>query len=170
MDSIRFGNKANTRIERNFFEIADKTVIVAGILRIEGSRLGFHLIGIPGIIQHAAVVKVDAVEGVQVNKIQVIRGGFSGRLKYILDDVRRGNQGRAHVEGVAVFDQLVGMAPDLFVLFDQGDLKSAGLKTNSRGQSPESGTDNHDLLLFTILFHNAYLANYPGESGDPDLF
>jgi hypothetical protein len=73
------------------------------------------------------IVEVDPVVGIEGDEVHIIRQSTAAGAKNGIDNLRRGNEARAHVEDVAPVLELVSTSPDLVSLLQKCDLHPCGL-------------------------------------------
>ena len=94
-----------------------------------------------------AVLKADPVERRHRHQRHVVGQLASAQLPQFLEQERRGDDGRAGVEGEAVLPVDVGAAAGRIELFQHGDAIALGAEPDRRRQSAEAAADHHRMRL-----------------------
>lgn len=107
---------------------------------------------------HEVVILIEIDRGFPFEKIPPLRSDgieldvvghlFASALEEIFEELRKGKDGGAEVEGVAVEFLDVEFPSDAFVFLEDLDFVSGGAERDGGGESAEAGTDDGYFLGF----------------------
>ena len=106
------------------------------------------LLLVVGVIEIGAVGPVEAVEGMDLHQLHVLRHVVPGQLPQLLQAGRIGDDGGAGVEGEAVALPVVAAAAGLVPPFHHGGLDAGGLQPDRQRQPAEARADHAGALAF----------------------
>ncbi len=127
----------------NGFALAHVALVAGYVGRREARDLGQHRRAIAAVVEGLAVVETDPVEGRDGAQVHVVGELAAAELPEILEEERRGDDGRARVEGEAVLPVDIGAAAGRIELFQDGDAIAARAKPDGCRETAEAAAD-HD--------------------------
>jgi len=99
----------------------------------------------PGpVVEPAAVREEESVEGAERHQGQVGRARAAGSRPEVVEELRGGDEGGAHVEGEARLAMLGGAAAEPGACLDQGHGVPGALQADRGGQAAEAAADDDD--------------------------
>ena len=102
-----------------------------------------HVFLVVGIIEVRAVVEADAIERVHRLQDDIVRQLLAAELPQLLEQIRRGDDGRAGVESETILAINVAAATRCIELFQHRDAIALRPQTNCCGETTETRAD-HD--------------------------
>ena len=137
-------------------------VALAGLHRGELSvEVAREILGIVAEIKHRAVFVEAAPLRVEAHEIEVVGHAPSAAADDAAHDLGHGDDGRPHVEGVALLGEDIHLAAEMAVLLDDGDIAVAAELGGEFGRCREAGksaADDDDALLHACTFSEAGFA------------
>ena len=117
--------------------------LVAGdIIGRELGDLGTHRRRITGVVEHFAVGETDAIERADRTQFDIVGQSPPAQFPQLLEQERRGDDGRAGVESEAVLPIDVGAASGRIELLQHRDAISACAKPHRCRQPAETAADD----------------------------
>ena len=136
--------------------VADEAVEATGILRRDARDLRPHGVEVRVAGQRLTVVEADLVEGVDRPQVHVIGQAPPGDLPQLLQQVGRGDDGRAGIEGEAVLAEDIGAAARAIQLLQHRHPVAAGAQPHRGGQPTKARADDHGMrsAIGVHVWHN----------------
>ncbi len=121
-------------------------------------RAGGVEIGAAG--HHRAVVEADAVEGIHRPQLHVVRHASAAQRPQFLEQIGRGDDGGAGIEGEAVLPEDIGTAAGRIELLHDRHAPAARAEPHRGGETAEAGADHHG--MGTRIAHGIEHVGSPG--------
>ena len=121
-------------------------------------RAGGIKIGAAG--HHRAVVEADAVEGVHRPQLHVVRHAAAAQRPQLLEQIGRGDDGGAGIEGEAILPEDIGAAAGGVELLHDRHPPAARAEPHRGGETAEAGADHNG--MGTRIAHRIEHVGSPG--------
>ena len=129
---------------RNMLLAGLHEALVAGhVARREARHLGAHGRRIAGVVEDLAAIEADPIERRHRAQVDIVGQRPAAQRPQLLEQERRGDDGRSGVEREAVLAKHVGPPAGGIELLQHGDAIAARTQTNRRRQPAEAAAD-HD--------------------------
>ncbi len=109
----------------------------------QAGDLGAHRRRVAADVEMRAVVEADAVERRHRPQHHVVGQSPAGHGPELFEQMRRGDHGRAGVEGIAIDAVNTCLAARLLELFEHGDAPAACAQAHRSRQAAEPAADDH---------------------------
>ena len=120
-----------------------ETLVSRDVARRDAGDLRLHRLRVTVVAEGLAVVEADRVERVERAHRDVVLHALAADLPQLREEVRRGDQGRACVEGEAALAEDPRPPAGLVELLEHGDAIAARAEADRGGEAAEARADHH---------------------------
>ena len=122
--------------------LREKPFIATHVVRRKPRDLAFHRLRVAGIVERRAVVKADAVVGVDRPQVDLVVETPATQAPEFFEQKRRGDDGRAGIEGEAVLPKDTRPPARLRQSIDDRHAETAHAQADGRRQPAEARPDD----------------------------